>query len=77
MERIANRDRPFERTMSRDYINNLKIAYEHFFADFRDAPMLRIDTSALNFVGNQEHFLAILDRIRAQLGLGAIQSPLL
>jgi deoxyguanosine kinase len=77
MERIVNRDRPFERTMSRDYINSLKIAYEHFFADFRDAPMLRIDTNALNFVGNHEHFLTILDRIRAQLGLGAIQSPLL
>jgi deoxyguanosine kinase len=77
MERIANRDRPFERTMSRKYIDNLKIAYEHFFAGFNDTPLLRIDTNTLNFVGNHEHYLAIVDRIKSQLGLGAIQSALL
>src|SRR5438105_12506569 len=40
MERIATRDRPFERTMARQYIDQLRVAYESFFHDYHDAPLL-------------------------------------
>ncbi|MEP7198671.1 MAG: deoxynucleoside kinase, partial [Chloroflexota bacterium] len=77
MERIAQRDRPFERAMSRQYIDNLRVAYERFFDGFRDAPLLRIDTSRMNFVGNPDHLNEIADRIRAKLGIGEFQQQLI
>ena len=77
MERIAQRDRPFERTMARLYIDNLRMAYDEFFANFHDAPLLTIDASQLNFVRNVDDFNAIANRIRAKLGIGEFQRPLL
>jgi deoxyguanosine kinase len=76
MERIATRDRPFERTMARQYIDRLRREYEAFFGDYHDAPLLRIDTNQLNFVGNLEHSELIVSRIRAQLGSGNFQERL-
>jgi deoxyguanosine kinase len=77
MERIANRDRPFERSMSRQYIDRLRGAYEEYFQTFGDAPLLRIDTTAMDFVGNAEHLRAVGERIRSRLGLGTVQESLL
>ena len=77
MQRIANRDRPFERSMPRDYIERLHGAYEEFFKTFDDAPLLRIDTNAMDFVGNPSHLQEMRDRIRSRLGLGSFQESLL
>lgn len=52
MARIAQRDRPFERTMSRAYISKLVDAYESFFARYDASPVLTIDTDDLNLISN-------------------------
>ena len=77
MQRIANRDRPFERAMPRPYIERLRGAYEEFFQTFDDAPLLRVDTNALDLVGNPQHLQELADRIRTRLGLGTFQGSLL
>ncbi len=77
MERIAQRDRPFERAMSRHYIDDLRVAYDEFFADFQDAPLLTINTNHLNFARRPEHLLDIAARIRAKLNIGEFQPQLL
>lgn len=77
MQRIANRDRPFERAMPRPYIERLRAAYEEFFKTFDDAPLLRVDTNSLDLVGNPLHLQELADRIRARLGLGTFQGSLL
>lgn len=77
MERIALRDRPFERAMSRQYIDSLRVAYDHFFDGFRDAPLLPIDTNEMDFVRVPDHLNAIADRVRARLGIGKFQRQLL
>lgn len=76
MERIALRDRSYERAMERDYIAQLGNAYDDFFAHYAFAPVLTIDSDNLDFVRRHEDLTMILDRIRAKLELGTHQHRL-
>lgn len=77
MQRIAHRDRPYERGMSRAYIEEVRQAYERFFGrEYREAPVLTIDTDDLDIVRREEDLQAVLGRIRAALEEGAYQPPL-
>jgi deoxyguanosine kinase len=77
MQRIALRDRPYERNMPRAYIAALADGYERFFSGTRDAPVLRVDTRALNTVGDPAALAEVAGRIRAALDVGTYQPPLL
>lgn len=79
MQRIALRDRPYERNMDPEYIATLHAAYEAHFAERRrqGAPVLVIDTTAMDFVRYEEHLLEIEQRIRRALRLPPYQQPLL
>jgi deoxyguanosine kinase len=77
MQRIALRDRPYERQMERAYIDELNQAYDLFFAKpFDHTPVLTIDTDNLNFVQNPEHLKLIENRIRQSLNLPPFQQSL-
>jgi len=76
MERIAFRDRPYERNMDRSYIDALRIAYEEFFAHYDEAPVLRVDTNELNLVTDPRARARVIGQVRAALLEGAIQKPL-
>jgi len=76
MGRIAQRDRPYERTMDREYLDELRRGYERFFEQNQPAPILFVDTNQLNFVTNLGDFQAIVDRIRAALREGVFQETL-
>ncbi|MFQ5874000.1 MAG: deoxynucleoside kinase [Dehalococcoidia bacterium] len=77
MERIAFRDRPYERDMDRDYIESVRAAYERFFANYDQCPLLPIDTNELNFVRNPHDLDYVVRRIRSVLREGIYQAPLL
>ncbi len=70
MERIALRDRPYERGMDRDYIHRLRIAYDEFFSQYEEAPVLRIDTDELNFVRRREDLELVVGMIKSALEHG-------
>jgi len=77
MNRIAFRDRPYERQMERGYIDDLNHAYENFFSKpFDHAPVLKIDSNELNIIQNPEHLKRIENRIRETLGLVPFQPSL-
>ena len=77
MQRIAFRDRPYERQMERAYIDELNHAYDDFFGNTSRAPMiLTIDTNRLNFVSNPEDLKRIENRIRQALRLSPFQAEL-
>ncbi|HKY53589.1 MAG TPA: deoxynucleoside kinase, partial [Anaerolineales bacterium] len=77
MQRIAQRDRPYERQMERSYINELNIAYDEFFSKpFDHTPVLTIDSNNLNIVQNLEHLRQIESRIRQSLSLPPFQQTL-
>lgn len=77
MQRIASRDRPYERDMDRSYIDQLNYAYEDFFGDGHDGPqVLVIDTNQLNYIANPEDLKWVENRIRQTLKLSPFQSEL-
>jgi len=49
MRRIAHRGRDYEKDMDPEYIRDLADAYSHFFAGYRETPLLTIDTSRVDF----------------------------
>ena len=63
MERIARRARPYEREMDRDYIRHLNEAYNHFFFHYVEAPLLVVNTNAIDFVNKTEDFEDLRARI--------------
>ena len=76
MGRIAQRDRPYERAMDRDYIDELRQTYERFFAGFDATQVLPIDTNELNFVTSQQDLALILGQIKSVLQEGVSQPHL-
>lgn len=77
MNRIAFRDRPYERQMERSYIDELNQAYEDFFSKpFDHTPVLKIDSNELNIIQNAEHIKLIENKIRETLGLTPFQASL-
>lgn len=77
MQRIALRDRPYERNMERSYIDLLNHSYEDFFSKPYDSTLvLAIDTNPLNIVQNPEHLRLIENRIRETLKLRPFQPSL-
>ena len=77
MQRIALRDRSYERAMERDYIATLRQAYDDYFARYRTAPVLTCDGDQLDFVRRAEDLHWVKNSIRAKLQTGAYQKPLL
>jgi deoxyguanosine kinase len=77
MQRIASRDRPYERDMERAYIDQLNHAYEDFFGKkHQGSPVLIIDTNELNYVANPEDLKSVENRIREHFKLSPYQEKL-
>jgi deoxyguanosine kinase len=77
MQRIAFRDRSYERQMERSYIDELNHAYEAFFSEPYDSvPVLKIDTNSLNIIQTPEHLTLIENRIKQGLSLPPFQPEL-
>jgi len=77
MNRIAFRDRPYERQMERSYIDELNQAYDDFFSKpFDLTPVLKIDSNELNIIQNPEHIKLVENKIRETLGLSPFQPSL-
>ena len=67
MERIAFRDRVYERDMDRDYIDAVNRAYEEFFLPYDHSPILPLDTDNINIVRNKEDLAYVVGQIHAAL----------
>lgn len=77
MERIAFRDRPYERQMERSYIDELNRAYDQFYLNSsHPSPVLIIETDDLDYVRNPEHLRVVENRIRQALQLAPFQPEL-
>lgn len=76
MARIAARDRPYERSMDRAYIDSLRLAYDGFVAAYSECPVLAIDTDDLNIVQDSQALDRVRERIRSALHQGTFQQAL-
>lgn len=78
MHRITLRDRPYERSMDKSYIQTLNDAYDAFFLQSdENRSVLVIDSNELDFVKNDEDLKWIENRIRQRLHLPPFQPELL
>lgn len=66
MENIRRRDRDYERTISRSYLQDLSDAYNHFFYHYNKSPLIIINTSEIDFVSEQHHLDYIDEQIFKQ-----------
>lgn len=67
MARIAMRDRAFERTVERAYIEELHRAYEPYFAEYDRTPLLVVNTENLDYVHRPEDLQVVLGAVRTML----------
>jgi deoxyguanosine kinase len=75
MQRIAHRDRTYERNMDQGYIESLNNAYNVFYSEEHSgAKVLQIDTNQLNYVANESDLDWVENRIRQTLKLGSYQT---
>lgn len=76
MQRIATRDRSYERNMEVSYIEELNVAYEDYFNQNDELPVLHIDSTALDFVSHPNDLEHVADRIRQKLQIPPYQQDL-
>lgn len=62
-DRILNRGRAMERGISKDYLDTLNNAFNHFFFNYSATPLLVVNTDAMDFVNKAEHFQDLVARI--------------
>jgi deoxyguanosine kinase len=73
MQRIASRDRPYERNMERDYIDQLNHAYDSFFIENQarnvagNVTVLTLDTNELDYIRHLDDLKWVENRIRQGL----------
>jgi deoxyadenosine/deoxycytidine kinase/NTP pyrophosphatase (non-canonical NTP hydrolase) len=77
MQRIAIRDRHYERDMDWNYIDELRRAYDSFFLNYDATPLLRLDTNDIDFVHSPDDLTFVIGQVRSALGLLPRQPTLL
>jgi deoxyguanosine kinase len=60
---IKRRGSSFERDISIDYIRSLNEAYNRYFFHYKEAPLLVVNSTAIDFVHNQTDFEELVNQI--------------
>jgi deoxyadenosine/deoxycytidine kinase len=63
LSRIQRRGRLFEREISREYLETLSDAYNHFFFHYEETPLLVVNTNEMDLLGSEEDFTRLLGLI--------------
>jgi deoxyadenosine/deoxycytidine kinase len=63
LSRIQRRGRSFEREISREYLETLSDAYNHFFFHYEETPLLVVNTNEMDLVSSDEDFARLLELI--------------
>ncbi len=68
LKRIAQRDRAFERDIDPKYLTDLSETYQHFFAHYREVPVLSVNNAELDYANFDEPLEHIYGQILALAG---------
>jgi len=63
MQRVKKRNFSFEKPIDSDYLDMLNRAYDYFFFNYTDTPLLVVKTDDIDFVNNPEHFDDLIEQI--------------
>lgn len=67
MQRIEQRSRDYEQSISRDYLLQLNVLYENWFANFNICPVLAIPADDLDYVAHPAHLDLVVEKIKDKL----------
>ncbi len=62
-DRVQARGHAHERTLSRDYLEALNEAFNHYFFNYSAGPLLVVNTDAMDFVNDETHFVDLMRRL--------------
>ncbi len=63
LNRIKKRSYNFEKPIDYDYLEVLNKAYDYYFFNYTDSPLLVVKTDEIDFVNNPEHFDDLIEQI--------------
>ena len=75
LKRINKRNFSFEKPISNDYIEVLNKAYDYFFFNYTETPLLVVKTDEIDFVNNPEHFDDLIEQISKPISGKKYYSP--
>ena len=75
LERIRKRNLGFEKPIDYDYLELLNKAYDYFFFNYIDTPLLVVKTDNIDFVNNPEHFTDLVSQIKKPINGKKYYSP--
>ena len=75
LERIRKRNLGFEKPINFDYLELLNKAYDYFFFNYIDTPLLVVKTDNIDFVNNPEHFTDLVSQIKKPINGKKYYSP--
>ncbi|MFQ5498384.1 MAG: deoxynucleoside kinase [Candidatus Zixiibacteriota bacterium] len=64
MSRIRKRSYSFERSIDADYIEVINKAYDYYFFDYSETPLLVVKTDGIDFVNESQHLDDLIGQIR-------------
>jgi deoxyguanosine kinase len=64
LERIRRRNFGFEKTIDFDYIELINKAYDYYFFDYSETPLLVVKTDEIDFVHNPVHFDDLIEQLK-------------
>jgi deoxyadenosine/deoxycytidine kinase len=67
IKRIKKRDRSFENTIEREYLEDLNQAYNQWVKNFSLCPVLTIPTDNLDFVSMPKHMNLIIKKVQEKI----------
>ena len=74
-QRIQRRGIEFEQNVDSDYLTALTEAYAEFFHYYKDAPVLIVNASEIDFANNDDHFELLIDQILKMDGTRQFFNP--
>lgn len=74
---IKKRGRDYEQSIEADYLKKIREGYFTFFSQQNDFPVLIIDTSAIDFVLYEEHYLLLKNLITGPIDWSGIRREIL
>jgi len=75
MSNIRKRNRNYEKTITSEYIRSLNEAYNRFFLNYSDSPLLIVNSTEIDFVNKEEDFEDLIHQIARPISGTQYYSP--
>lgn len=76
LDRIARRGVPYERMISRGYLERLAETFARYFHSYDDGPLLIVNASSIDLVNNQADYDALFRQVQQTTGGRNFYNPL-